>query len=107
MHINAKRLKKKINSESATPAYLKIRNYEERAALLGIEIKPGKGKYLYTIEGGFLDIMGDPPQSFESLQALKAEINSLWEIATEPEIEYYIDQAGRCRERVVYPALSN
>lgn len=103
MHINAKRLKKKINREPAAPAYLKIKDYRERAELLGITIKPGKGKELYTIEGGFLDIMGDPPQSFDSLQALKAEINSLWDIATEPEIECYIDQSGNYYERVVYP----
>ena len=114
MHINAKRMKRRINKAPATyiepaaiydpaelPAYMAITDYRERAEVLGLTIRRHGGKY--SIEGGFLDSIGESKLYFDNLQALRAEVNSLWEIATETEIEAYIDNAGRYHERIAYP----
>ena len=110
MHINAKRMKRRINKEpqivydpTIEPDYLKATDYEKRAELLGLKIIVDKEGAAYTIKGGILESLEESPLHLNSLQELKAEINSLWELATEPEIECYIDNAGRYHERIAYP----
>ena len=78
-----------------------ITGYKERAQALGLTISRDNGKY--SLKGDFLDSMGESTLYFDNLQALRAEINALWDIATEPEIEAYFDSAGRYHERIAYP----
>jgi hypothetical protein len=126
MHINAKRMKRRINNEPRNilfstsfdlidnegeiaapiekPDYLKIKDAPGRAATLGIKIDKGKHGKGYTIEGDLLDTLGEDVRQFDNLQSLNNKINELWEIATEPHIEYYTDSTGRLYERAIYPA---
>lgn len=109
MHINAKRMRRRVNGRPQTcsePDYLRITDYRERAAAMGFRISkdtdPETGRPLYTMEGEKTDSY-DGAQTFNSLRELQAEIAELWDIATEPYIEVYTDKAGRCYEQLTYP----
>lgn len=123
MHINAKRMKRRINkaqgitAEPGTirdpaerPAYLKAATPEERAKLLGLHITEAPdaetGGTVYIIAGGCLNDLEEAARELDSPAALAAEINLLWDIMTEPEIEVYSDAAGRLHEALVYPELN-
>ena len=135
MHINAKRLKRRINKNAPQetggllfygspdlsagadvikdpaepPLYTFISDYDERAALLGITITEATdertGGTLYTIAGGCMIDLDTPPETYHSAAELTAAINQLWEIMTEPTAEFYTDNAGRLHERTIYPEL--
>ena len=120
MHINAKRMRRRIYKEqtacsdpgtiidaAAAPGYLRITDYKERAAAMGFRITTGQdadtGRKVYIWEGDQTDSYDDGAQTFYSLRELSAEIATLWDIATEPEIHCYFDSAGRYHERLTYP----
>lgn len=135
MHINAKRLKRRINKNAPQaadgrlfydspslsagadvikdptepPLYMFISDSISRAALLGITITEATdertGGTLYTIAGGCMTDLDEPPETYNNEAELTAAINQLWEIMTEPTAEVYTDSAGRLHERIIYPEL--
>jgi len=123
MHINAKRMKRRIDKAQGIeaepdvirdairrPAYLKAATPGDRAQLLGLSITEAPdsetGGTAYIIAGGCLKDLEEPARELDSPAALAAEINILWDIMTEPDVEYYQDAAGRLHERLVYPELN-
>ena len=128
MHINAKRLKRHIEKlqpvryygspnltadaitdPAEPPLYMFISDYKDRAAMLGITITEtagAAGKPLYTISGGCMKELDEPPATYSSIDELTAAIGDLWKIETEPEAEYYTDSAGRLHQRIIYPELN-
>lgn len=135
MHINAKRMQRRIEKSAQAPGaglkfygspnlitdadiisdpaemplYMFVDDYRSRAAMLGVTIAEAAdkstGKPLYTIFGGCMLDLEMPPATYSSIEELTAAINDLWEIETEPEAEYYTDSAGRLHERIIYPEL--
>ena len=127
MHINAKRMKRRIekpqpvkfygspnltadviNDPAEPPLYTFISDYKDRAALLGITITEtagDSGAASYTISGGCMKELNEPPATYNSIEELAAAIGDLWEIETEPEAEYYTDDTGRLHQRIIYPEL--
>lgn len=141
MHINAKRLKRRINKEcrieenadpqdsgvifysspglitdpdtiidtAEMPPYMSVNDYKDRAAMLGIKIKEEAdekaGGVIYTISGGRMIDLEEPPATYSSPEDMTTAINDLWETLTEPMAVYYTDNAGRLHERLIYPDL--
>ena len=126
MHINAKRLKRRIDKAQGfnvikgsqpeewdviieptiEPEYLKVKDYRKRAELLGLTIStetPADGGTVYRIAGKLLDDLEEKRREFTSTKDLRATVNSLWDISIEPEIEGWIDENGRAHEQLVYP----
>lgn len=127
MHVNAKRMKRRIDkaqgigqqaeADPATirdpikrPAYLKAATPVDRAELLGLHITEAPdaetGGTVYILAGGCLNDLEEAARELDSPAALAAEINLLWDIMTEPELEYYSDAAGRLHEALIYPELN-
>ena len=123
MHINAKRMKRRINREQGLnielliirdperrPEYLKAATPADRAELLGLHITEMRdeetGGTIYILAGGCLNDLGEPARELDSPEALAAEIGILWDIMTEPSIETYSDSAGDLHECIVYPELN-
>lgn len=131
MHINAKRMKRRIEKAQEAhiygspnltddlraivdpterPEYLKATTPGDRAKILGLHITEAPdeetGGTVYILAGGCLNDLGEPARELETPAALAAEINLLWDIMTEPTAEYYTDDAGRLHQRIEYPAIS-
>lgn len=128
MHINAKRMKRRIEknigastTDNSTdnietviepthkPDYLKLRGYRQRAEAMGLTISTETdaeaGAKVYTLAGNLIEELEDAEAvTFDSLADLRADVTDLWEIVTEPEVEMWIDKAGRVHERLTYPA---
>ena len=132
MHINAKRMKRRIDKAqeinrekapdplrisgqddeeaiteaSSKPEYLKITDYKKRAKLLGLTIREAAGAgggTVYHIAGQLLDELEEYTRDYSGADDLKAAINSIWDTVTEPELEGWIDESGRLHERLAYP----
>lgn len=131
MHINAKRMKRRIDKAqkisyvtncldfeepeeladtiiepTIKPEYLAVTGYKERAELMGLTISTEPdtdGGTRYTIAGGVLDALDEPAETYHTAEELQAGVNSLWDTVTEPEIDCYIDADGITHERLTYP----
>ena len=96
-----------IEHPAEEPEYLSVTDYKERAELLGLTISTepdGNGGTVYTASGGYIDsVLDEEPHTFNSLAELTADVNSLWDDATTPEMECWTDDNGRLQTQTVYP----
>lgn len=96
-----------IEHPAEEPEYLSVTDYKERAELLGLTISTepdGNGGTVYTASGGYIDsVLDEEPHTFNSLAELTADVNSLWDDATTPEMECWTDDNGRLHTQTVYP----
>lgn len=95
-----------IEHPAQEPEYLKLKGYKQRAEAMGLTISTeatADGGKLYRITGKLLDDLEEDTRTFTSPQALRAEINSLWDIVTEPEQAYWDDASGRTHTQLIYP----